>query len=107
KNIIVIYAITIKSANGFNEANPSWATVAPIKPATPNGAKCIIQPVILNITSATACKKVINILHFSSIAAIPKTNRDEKKITGSISAVANASKKLEGKIDISIEPKKL
>lgn len=36
KNIIVIYAITIKSANGFNEAKPSWATVAiTIKPATP------------------------------------------------------------------------
>src|SRR5699024_121698 len=82
KNIIVIYAITIKSANGFKEANPRLETVAQIKPATPNGEKCIIQPVILNLNSATACKKVIKILPFSPIAAIPKPNRDEKKITG-------------------------
>ena len=92
----------MKYPNGANADNPIWATVTPISAQTPIGAACITQFVTLNMTSETALRKSIMILPCSPIAAVPNPKKTLKKITGIMSPVLSALKKLVGIIPTSV-----
>lgn len=99
KTIMTKYANNIKMINGLRVEIPNSAIVAPINPATPNGAKCITQFVILNIIADIALRKSITIFPCVPIDAVPKPKRTQKKITGNMVPLDRAANIFVGTID--------
>ena len=97
KNKIAPYTKSANLTKGSKELKPKVATVAAIRPNTPNGAKSMIICVTLNIVSETACNTLIKGC-LVSLANDPKPTPKitEKKMIGNMCPSVSAPKILEG-----------